>query len=40
MVQVARLTAEWEGLVSEPARIGADHRKRREELLNVLTTDY
>jgi ATP-binding cassette subfamily F protein 3 len=29
---VARLTAEWEGLVSESERIEADYRRRREEL--------
>jgi ATP-binding cassette subfamily F protein 3 len=29
---VARLTAEWEGLVSEAERIDADYRERREEL--------
>jgi hypothetical protein len=29
---VARLTAEWEGLVSEAERIDADYRRRREEL--------
>jgi predicted nucleic acid-binding Zn-ribbon protein len=30
--KVARLTAEWEGLMSEAERIDADYRKRREEL--------
>jgi chaperonin cofactor prefoldin len=30
--KVARLTAEWEGLVGEAERIDADYRKRREEL--------
>jgi hypothetical protein len=30
--QVARLTAEWEGLMGEAERIDADYRKRREEL--------
>ncbi len=30
--QVARFTAEWEGLVSEAERIDADYRRRREEL--------
>jgi ATP-binding cassette subfamily F protein 3 len=30
---VARLTTEWEGLVSEAERIEADYRKRGEELL-------
>jgi hypothetical protein len=30
--EVARLTAEWEGLVGEAERIDADYRKRREEL--------
>ncbi|MFO7772971.1 MAG: ABC transporter C-terminal domain-containing protein, partial [Dehalococcoidia bacterium] len=29
---VARLTAEWEGLVGEAERIDADYRRRREEL--------
>jgi hypothetical protein len=29
---VARLTAEWEGLVGEAERTDADYRKRREEL--------
>jgi ATP-binding cassette subfamily F protein 3 len=29
---VARLTAEWEGLVGEAERIDADYRERREEL--------
>jgi hypothetical protein len=29
---VARLTAEWEGLVSEAERIEADYRREREEL--------
>jgi ATP-binding cassette subfamily F protein 3 len=29
---VARLTAEWEGLMSEAERIDADYRRRREEL--------
>jgi ATP-binding cassette subfamily F protein 3 len=29
---VARLTAEWEGLMSEAERIDVDYRKRREEL--------
>ena len=30
--EVARLTAEWEGLVSEAERIDADYRKKQEEL--------
>ena len=30
--KVARLTAEWEGLVSEAERIDADYRRKREEL--------
>jgi ATP-binding cassette subfamily F protein 3 len=30
--QVARLTGEWEGLVSEAERIEADYRRRREEV--------
>jgi ATP-binding cassette subfamily F protein 3 len=30
--KVARLTTEWEGLVSEAERIDADYRRRREEL--------
>ena len=30
--KVARLTAEWEGLVGEAERIDADYRMRREEL--------
>jgi predicted nuclease with TOPRIM domain len=30
--KVAELTAEWEGLMGEAERIGADYRKRREEL--------
>jgi len=30
--KVARLTAEWEGLMSEGERIDADYRKRRGEL--------
>jgi hypothetical protein len=30
--KVARLTAEWEGLVGEAERIDADYRKRRAEL--------
>jgi len=29
---VARLTAEWEGLVAEAERIEADFRERREEM--------
>ena len=30
--QVARLTAEWEGLMSEAERIGADYPGRGERL--------
>jgi ATP-binding cassette subfamily F protein 3 len=30
--KVARLTAEWEGLLSEAERIDADYRRKREEL--------
>jgi ATP-binding cassette subfamily F protein 3 len=30
--QVARLTAEWEGLVAEAERIDVDYRRRQEEL--------
>jgi len=30
--EVAGLTAEWEGLVSEAERIDADYRKKQEEL--------
>jgi hypothetical protein len=30
--KVARLTAEWEGLISEAERIDLDYRRRREEL--------
>jgi ATP-binding cassette subfamily F protein 3 len=30
--EVAKLTAEWEGLVAEAERIEADYRRRREEL--------
>jgi hypothetical protein len=29
---VARLTAEWEGLVGDGKQIDADYRRRREEL--------
>jgi len=30
--KVARLTAEWEGLISEAERRDADYRRKREEL--------
>ena len=30
--KVARLAAEWEGLMGEAERIDADYRRRREEL--------
>jgi hypothetical protein len=30
--KVARLAAEWDGLVSEAERIDTDYRRRREEL--------
>jgi len=29
---VARLTAEWDGLVGEAERIDADYRRKREKL--------
>jgi len=32
VVQVARLAAEWEGLMGEAERIDADYPRRREEL--------
>jgi len=39
--KVATLTAEWEGLVGEAERIGADYRGRREELpRQQLRRDY
>jgi predicted nuclease with TOPRIM domain len=30
--EMTKLTAEWEGLVSEAERIEADYRRRREDL--------
>jgi ATP-binding cassette subfamily F protein 3 len=37
---VARLTVEWDRLVSEAERIDSDYRRRREQLLNLPTADY